>query len=284
LLLQSKNILLLKKQAQLEQNQVDRTKAIKNVFLGAMCMLTILSAVIYNRYRLKQRSNTNLQEKQKIITDKNTELEKLLIDNEWLLREVHHRVKNNLHVVISLLHSQSAFLKDEVALNAVTDSQHRVHAMSLIHQKLYKSEHGTTVYMPEYIGELVEYLKQSFKMGPRIIFIIEIEPVYFDVGIAVPVGLILNELITNALKYAFRPEEAGEIRIKLSCPNNETAYLSISDNGCGLPDGYDLNSTKSFGMGLVRGLVVDDLDGEFRLINKNGTMIKINFEINPEHA
>jgi two-component system, sensor histidine kinase PdtaS len=281
LLLQKKNIQLLTKQSQLEQNQVDRTKAIKNVFLGAFFMAIVLLGLIYNRYRLKQRSIKLLTEKQIEIANKNASLQQLAMDNEWLVKEVHHRVKNNLHIIISLLQSQSTFLKDEVALNAVMDSQHRIHAISLIHQKLYKAELGTTIYMPEYINELVEYLKQSFTVGQSILFSQRIEPVYIDVGIAVPLGLILNEVITNSIKYAFLPEQEGQITIKLTCPDNSIAHLIILDTGRGLPNGFDIEKSNSFGMTLVRGLIENDLGGTYEIVNHGGTTFLINFEINP---
>jgi two-component sensor histidine kinase len=279
--LQSKNIQLLTKQSQLEQNQVDRTRAIKNVILGALIMSILLLVLIFNRYRLKQRSIRLLTEKQAEITMTNATLQQLAMDNEWLVKEVHHRVKNNLHIIISLLQSQTAFLKDEVALNAVLDSQHRIHAISLIHQKLYKAELGTTVYMPEYISELVEYLRQSFAVGQAVLFSQCIEPIYIDVGIAVPLGLILNEVITNSIKYAFLPGYEGQITISLSCPDNNVAHLKISDNGCGLPVGFNIENSNSFGLTLIRGLVENDLGGTYEINIDKGTAFLISFEINP---
>ncbi|MCR8560337.1 hypothetical protein KXD93_21975 [Mucilaginibacter sp. BJC16-A38] len=279
--LQAKNIQLLTKQSQLEQNQVDRTRAIKNVILGAFVMSMLLLVLIINRYRLKQRSIVMLEEKQTEITRKNVSLQQLAMDNEWLVKEVHHRVKNNLHIIISLLQSQSAFLKDQVALDAVLDSQHRIHAISLIHQKLYKAELGTTIYMPEYIGELTEYLRQSFGVGQKVVFSQRVEPLYLDIAIAVPLGLILNEVITNSIKYAFYPGQDGKITITLTCPDNHIARLVIADDGRGLPSGFVIEQSNSFGMTLVRGLVENDLGGSYQIVNDFGTAFLIDFEINP---
>ncbi|MDP9077730.1 MAG: sensor histidine kinase [Bacteroidota bacterium] len=276
LLLQSKDILLLKKQSQLEQNQVDRTRAIKNVILGGLFMAVVLLALSYNRYRLKQRKNMQLQEQQKIISDKNVALEKLLRDNEWLLKEVHHRVKNNLQVVMSLLTSQSAHLKDEVALNAVHDSRRRIQTMSLIHQKLYNSNSVSVIYMPEYINELVNYLKDSFEGSKAIYFDVHVAQVSLDVLQAVPVGLILNEAITNALKYAFPHTEEDSLVIRLTVIAADELLLSISDNGRGLPGDLNVNKPNSFGMKLMKGLT-GDIGGTFDLTCDHGTTISVVF-------
>ena len=276
-----KDIQLLKKQSQFENERYSKKAAVTEYLILSLVLLAIVLTVLYSRSRLRRKSLLLLKEKQKEIVGKNTALEQLVKDNEWLLREVHHRVKNNLHTIMSLLRSQSEFLKDEIALNAVLDSQHRVHAMALIHQKLYKAEHSTAIYMPEYIGELVEYLRLSFATGKRIIFSLYIEPVYLDVGIAVPVGLILNEAITNSLKYAFSDQEFGEITIELTT-DNMIVHLLVSDDGIGLPEEFNPETSESFGMRLLRGLVSDDLDGSFELMNNHGTTVVMSFEINAE--
>ena len=272
-----KDILLLKRQSQLQQNQVSRTKAIRNVVTGGSVMLLLLLGVGYNRYRLKQRSNLLLQEKQKEISTKNVYLERLLRDNEWLLREVHHRVKNNLQIVMSLLNSQSAYLQDEAALNAVQESQHRVQAMSLIHQKLYKSNNVSNIFMPDYIDDLVEYLKDSFKTGQNIYFELLIDPISLDVLHAVPVGLILNEVITNAIKYAFPPGPDDRIMITLQQNEENQLALTVRDNGKGFSQELDLSKRTSFGLTLVSGLT-QELGGEIKIENQNGTILSFTFK------
>jgi len=277
-----KDILLLKKQAQLQENQVERTKLTRNVVIGGSVMLLMLLGIGYNRYRLKQRSNLQLEEKQKQITTKNTALERLLSDNEWLLREVHHRVKNNLQIVMSLLNSQSAYLQDEAALNAVMESQHRVQAMSLIHQKLYKSNNVSNIFMPDYIDDLVDYLKDSFKTGQRIYFETQIEPVNLDVLQAVPIGLILNEAITNAIKYAFSQGSDDRISIKLAKNGIDEMTLTIADNGRGLPSDFNIAQSSSFGLTLVTGLA-GELGGSLNIQSSNGTTISLWFKTAQVH-
>lgn len=275
--LKSKNIELLKKQGQLQSTRAQSDGLFKKLLAVGVLLLSILLAVLYNRYRLKRKNNLQLQKKQDEISAKNHTLQHLLNDNEWLMKELHHRVKNNLQVIISLLNSQAEFLKDEAAINAVTDSQNRIHAMSLIHQKLYKSESVSSIYMPEFIVDLVDYLKESFKTKLSIYFSLEIDPVTLDVLQAIPVGLILNELITNAIKYAFSSTADATILIKLSgSDDHKHIYLTISDNGRGLPEDFDIDRAMSFGLKLVRGLV-EDLNGRFSIESKAGTSIYISF-------
>jgi two-component sensor histidine kinase len=272
--LQSKNIQLLRKQALLQESKFEQTRSNRNwILLGTLFLL----GIGYYRYWLKNKTNCRLQSKQTEISAKNAKLEILLNENEWLLREVHHRVKNNLQIVMSLLSSQRAYLKDEAALNAVLESQHRVQAMSLIHQKLYKANHTTEILMPEYIGDLVDYLKDSFKIKNSVLVTLRIEPISLDISRAVPIGLILNEVITNAFKYAFPNSEEDTITITLSRPEPGAIQLLIVDNGKGFPPDLDPELNQSFGLILIRGLT-EDLDGALSVSGKNGTNTSIVFK------
>jgi two-component system, sensor histidine kinase PdtaS len=231
---------------------------------------------LYNRYLIKQRSNATLEINKIEINKKNTVLQNLVTEKEWLLKEIHHRVKNNLQTVMSLLNSQSAYLKNDAALSAIQDSQHRVHVMSLLHQKLYMSDDASAIDMRVYINELVEYLGDAFNTGQRIRFEMQIDSVKLDVVQAVPVGLILNEAITNSLKYAFPDNRDGLIKISfLASPENHYE-LKVADNGIGLPENFNKNKTGSLGMSLMIGLS-GDLDGKFSIKNNGGTTIKISF-------
>jgi two-component system, sensor histidine kinase PdtaS len=272
------NIQLLTKQTQLQQSQAEKSRLLRNTMIGGLGLSLLLVGVIYNRYRLKQRKNRQLEVQQQEITAKNTQLQKLLHENEWLLREVHHRVKNNLQVVMSLLYSQSAYLQDEKALSAVLESQHRVQAMALIHQKLYKSDNATSIYMPEYITDLVEYLKNGFNIRQSIWFDLQIEKIDLDIVHAVPVGLILNEAITNAIKYAFPHGEDDHISVRLFNSAPDQITLIISDNGRGIPAGSALGRNGSFGMTLIKGLT-EDMDGALSIESDDGTTLHMVFKI-----
>ncbi|WP_121811381.1 tetratricopeptide repeat-containing sensor histidine kinase [Mucilaginibacter kameinonensis] len=273
-----KNIQLLKKQSVIEQERYRRKKTTGNFLIASIGFLLLLLAVLYNRYLLKRRNVVILQDKQQEISVKNKDLEKLLHENEWLLKEIHHRVKNNLHTITGLLNSQIRYLKDETALSALMDSQHRVNAMSLIHQKLYKYENFASIYLPEYIEELTDYLAESFKTKRRILFKANIAPIELDVVYAIPVGLILNEVITNAVKHAFPHGDNDAVDIKLTVSDDDEIKLTIADNGRGMPVNFELSRNKSFGMVLIMGLV-EDLNGTFQLQKNHGTSITIIFKI-----
>lgn len=177
---------------------------------------------------------------------------------------------------MSLLNSQSAYINNELALTAIHDSQHRVQAMSLIHQKLYSSDNVSSINISLYVRELVSYLADSFITGQRVRFEFDVEPLELDVSQAVPLGLILNEAITNAIKYAFPDERNGIITISLSIDADQVCKLTISDNGIGLPVQFNSKRPGSLGMSLMNGLS-EDLGGTFCSESVNGTTITITF-------
>jgi two-component sensor histidine kinase len=185
-------------------------------------------------------------------------------------------VKNNLQIVISLLNSQSAYLNNEDALSAIRNSQHRMHAMSLIHQKLYQSDNLASIDMRWYICELVGYMQASFDTAQRIRFATETIPLQLDVAQAVPLGLILNEAISNAIKYAFPGKRKGQITIGLKTLLDGNFQLSITDDGVGLPDNFNLQESQSLGMSLMRGLA-EQLDGVLTIVARDGLSIHITF-------
>jgi two-component sensor histidine kinase len=276
IILNEQNIQLLKKEDQLQKTKLQQGTILRNISFAVVTLLIIIMALLYNRYRLKQRTNRKLELQQSEIAKQNNSLHHLVNEKEWLLKEIHHRVKNNLQVVMSLLNLQSAYIDNDAALTAIHDSQHRVHAMSLIHQKLYNSENVSSIDMSFYTRELVSYLSDSFDTGQRIRFELNIEPLEMDVSQAVPLGLILNEAITNSIKYAFPDDREGVISVSLSNTAPHRYLLSISDNGSGMPAQSDNKKAGSLGMSLMAGLS-EDLDGNFSIENNNGTLIKISF-------
>lgn len=259
----------LQQEAKIEKANLKQATLIKNMTIAGVIAALIIAGLLYRQNRIKQKNN-------KVITQKNEQLQHYLDEKEWLLKEIHHRVKNNLQIVMSLLNSQSAYIDNESALTAIHDSQHRVHAMSLIHQKLYGSQNVSSIDISIYIRELGSYLADSFGTGQKIRFDYAIEPLEMDVSQAVPLGLILNEAITNSLKYAFPNNRSGVISITLAGTSLNQYLLMISDNGVGM----SLNSTDkkngSLGMSLMHGLS-EDLNGSFSIENKNGTTIIISF-------
>ena len=244
--------------------------------LTGIIVLLLFLTILYNLYRVNRKANSLCRLQQEIINKKNDTLIQIVREKEWLLKEVHHRVKNNLQLVMSLLSSQSRFLKDEVALSTLMDSQQRIHSMSLIHQKLYNSDNSYSIYVPEYVGELIDFLRDSYKTGLKILFTLDIMPFYLDALRALPLGLLLNETVTNAIKYAFPSSGNDRITIRISKSETGQVFFQVSDNGRGLQPDFNIESTSSFGMILIQGLV-QDLRGDFHLESHDGTTITICF-------
>ncbi|HEX2628070.1 MAG TPA: sensor histidine kinase, partial [Chitinophagaceae bacterium] len=177
--------------------------------------------------------------------------------------------------VVSLLESQSSYLEKD-ALQAVQSSQHRVYAMSLIHQKLYQENNMASINMSVYLPELVEYLADSFEVRQRIRFQLDIASISVDVSQAVPIGLILNEAITNSIKYAFPNDGRNEIKIVMHYLDDGQVQLRIADNGIGLSADFRDGKIGSLGIKLMKGLT-EDIGGCFTIENDNGTSITVQF-------
>ncbi|MBE8724388.1 sensor histidine kinase [Flavobacterium hungaricum] len=269
------NIKKLEGQSKLQQSKLDKSRLLINFSVGIILLLFVIIGLFYNHYQLKQKNNRKLELKEKEISLQNKNLQNLLLEKEWLMKEIHHRVKNNLQTVMSLLNSQTEFIEDDLALSTIKSSQHRIHAMSLIHQKLYMSENIASINMPIYIHELVEYLRDAFNLKQRIRFAVEIEELELEVTQAIPLGLIINEAVTNAIKYAFPDDQKGLISISLAATETNHYLLTIRDNGIGIPTTADQNN--SFGMSLIQGLS-EDLEGAFSVENNNGTVLQLSFE------
>ncbi len=179
---------------------------------------------------------------------------------------------------MSLLSTQSAYLQNGDALDAIRQSQNRVQSISLIHQKLYSGTNVASIDMPAYIGDLINYLRDCFDTGARRIrFEQLVEPIKMDLAQAVPLGLILNEGITNAIKYAF-PEKDGEVIVALQVIGDETVMLTIADNGRGLPDGFDIKAASSLGMEMIKALS-KQLGGSFKIKGNSGVTLTIEFPL-----
>jgi len=272
-----KDIALLHQKNQLQQVRIGNEERVRYFFIAGLIIAALFAGLIYNRYRLKKRSNLILQQKQDEINSQNELLRKILGEKEWLLREIHHRVKNNLQIVISLLNTQSAYLDNEDALVAIRNSQNRMHAMSLIHQKLYQSDNLAEIDMKWYIKELVEYMIECFGIDKKIQFTLETEAIKLDVAQAVPLGLILNEAISNVIKYAFPDDKKGKVHISFLLTGEERCELKIADTGIGLPAGFDPDHTESLGMSLMTGLT-EQLNGEIKMWNDDGLVLDVIFK------
>lgn len=219
-------------------------------------------------------ANRNLMTEIGIRLNAEKMLTKSVGEKEVLLREVHHRVKNNLQIIISLLNLQSRYITDETMLSAFKESQNRVRAMALVHEKLYRSTDLATIDLDNYIRFLANSLLQFFGMkGKGITLTIDIHDIFLAIDTAIPFGLIINELISNSLKYAFPGGRQGDISLTIH-RQDHLFTLHYKDNGVGIPADFDWRNAKSMGLRLVITLV-DQLDGTIELDRSSGTEFTI---------
>ena len=204
-----------------------------------------------------------------------------LREKEILLREIHHRVKNNMQVISGLLDLPAALSGNQERRKMFHDSQSRIHAMSRVHEKLYGSKDFARIDLVGYVKTLSQDLFQTYKIHPgKIDLIIQTDgDVYVDINKAIPCGLILNELISNALKHAFPGDRHGELQIIIRETKNTEIEIVVRDNGLGLPDNVDIHQPRSVGLHLVNGLVKSQLDGQIEVRRDAGTEVRIKFPL-----
>jgi two-component sensor histidine kinase len=271
------------------------------LFIGLSLVLFIilLSMNIVRRKKAEaglQEAHDNLDQQVKIRTDelmKSHELleeeiterkqaeEKVktsLKEKETLLHEIHHRVKNNMTVISSLLKLQAGQVNNDEAKTALMDSQNRVQSMSSIHETLYQSDNLSTVDMKTYLSSLASAIALNYSIGSKVNLLVESKNVLIGAKQASPVGLIVNELITNSFKYAFPDNQEGEIKINLQKIENQI-QLEYADDGIRIPEDYNWRNTKSMGLNLVKMLAENQLDGSIDMESNNGTKFTIKFNI-----
>ncbi len=203
------------------------------------------------------------------------QVNKLMKDKELLLMEIHHRVKNNLMVISSLLSIQSQDIEDEKTKAFFRESQNRARSMALIHERLYQSIDLKSIEIDEYISSLASDLFNAYNIDPKKVELeIDIQKIMIDINDTIPLCLIINELITNSLKYAFPGDNKGKIKIKFY--KEEDYYLIVSDNGIGFPEDFNFTNHESLGVMLINNLT-DQLGGKLEIDGSNGTTFCIKF-------
>lgn len=256
-----------------QEDTIKQQRLVQYLVIGIASLLALILFLLYRNYQDKQKSNAHLSKLNDNLAKKNDE-------NELLLKEIHHRVKNNLQVISSLLSLQSANIKDPKVLDAVKESQNRVKSMGLIHQKLYQGENLASIEMKDYLHTLGESMIDSFGQHAQNITIqSEMLELELDVDTAIPIGLIVNELITNAIKYAFPEGQKGQINISLGIDEEKLLKLVVEDNGVGLQEDNDsrVGAGTGFGSQLVN-LLTMQLNGKMQQESDNGMRTIIRFK------
>lgn len=245
---------------QLKQESIDKDKKNKRTLWTGIFLLALAGGIIL--FQFSRQVNKN-----RIIRKQSEEM-------EVLNREIHHRVKNNLQVISSLLDIQSQTLKDEDAAEVIKESRQRVQSMAFIHQNLYQSSSVQEIELNSYINTLAEHLFQSYNIQKdRIRFHADIDKINLHTDTVIPLGMILNELISNSLKYAFKDIEAGEIKVAMKQKENQL-LLQVKDNGCGLPAGFDIGKLESFGFKVIRAFA-QKLKAKLIIDGSHGTNVEL---------
>jgi PAS domain S-box-containing protein len=218
------------------------------------------------------------------ITDRKeamAQIRKALEEKEVLLRELYHRTKNNMAVISALLEMQSSYLKDDQLQAAFRETQNRIQTMALVHQKLYQSQDLSHLDLSDYIRELGQLLMTSYEVLPdRITLVLNTRPVSVLIDTAIACGLILNELISNALKHAFPGDVPGEITIELNRPAADEILVQVADNGVGVPEDFDFRKSDTLGLLTVFAIGEHQLQGQVTFENDGGVSCQLRFKDN----
>ena len=245
-----------------QESKIQRQRATQTFIIVITALLVVALVLLYTTLRSNSR--------------KKEQLEKQNEEKEYLLKEIHHRVKNNLEIVSSLLALQSAQIKDRKIADAMQKSEQRVHSMSMIHQKLYQGKSLSYIEMKDYFENLGNYIIHTFGKEDKVKLQCDMAPLELDVDHAVPIGLIVNELITNALKYAYPDREEGLVQVSLTRTGNQL-YLRVSDDGIG----KDITNMRGTGFGTqLISLLTAQLDGKMDLCVEQGTSVSFEFLVN----
>jgi two-component sensor histidine kinase len=252
-----------------KEKEIDYEKERTKLY-GLIAVLTIISFLI----ALLVLRKVKKQSKQ--LSEKNRLINKTLKEKELLVKEVHHRVKNNFQIVSSLLELQSRGIEDEKAKELANEGKNRVKSMALIHQKLYENESGL-VDFDEYIQQLTKELSSLYATKNSVETKVSSKDIKFDVDTAIPLGLIINEIITNSYKYAFTNNAGSKLSVAINKEENDNYKLVIEDNGPGLSKDFDVKKAKSLGLRLVNRLV-KQLHGQLKQTNNSGAKFEIYFK------
>ncbi len=267
---QQQDIEILEQKSEIQTLQMAKQQNLLWIFVSAVIILSIFIILLYNLFRIRQREKDRIQQKNEVITE-------ALEEKGRLIKEIHHRVKNNLQIIQSILDTQSIELKDESAVAALQESKSRVQTISLIHQYLYKTQE-ISLDIQNYLRQLVDYIQHSLWSTAKVTIYQSVESFRVDAEHAVSLGLIINETLTNALKHGFKDRVSGEVHLVLKKLEEDRFVLEISDNGTGLPGDFDDRKHHSMGFRLIEGLT-KHLGGTLKVIPTSGTTLRFMFPL-----
>ena len=202
--------------------------------------------------------------------------EKLYLEKELILKEVHHRIKNNMSTIMSIMSLQARTLTDQVAINALVESKNRVYGMMLLYDKLYQSDNVNELSINSYLPGLISEIMAIYPGGPGVKVDLRMEDIVLNARKMAPLGILVNELVSNAMKYAFDGREGGNLLVSASASDGKV-IVSVEDDGVGIPEGIDFENSSGFGLQLV-GLLTKQLKGDIRIERENGTRFVLEME------
>ncbi|HSH66305.1 MAG TPA: tetratricopeptide repeat protein [Bacteroidia bacterium] len=253
----TKEILVLKKDNEIKDLQLSNNRLIIIAAIIIILLTIIIFFIFYNKFQIKRKANE---------------------EKDILLREIHHRVKNNMQIILSILNLQARKTNDQKIIDFIRESESRIQSMAIMHEKLYQSDSLASIPFKEYISQLIEFIYKIYNVDKnQIDYLITSSDIHLDINTAVPLGLIINEVVCNSLKHGFGHAEIGKIDIKLtSLPANEYELI-ILDNGKGLPENFDIKTTKTLGLKLIQTLI-KQIGGKLEIGYGKGTVFNIHFK------
>lgn len=259
------------------EDEGNHQKSLKIIFalggLFLLCITVIISLVL----KQKNKLNSKLLFQNDQIASKNKAIDQALKDKNILLKEIHHRVKNNLQIISSLLSLQAKSIDDEKAIEAINEGKERIQAIALIHQKLYVNNSFANINMKEYLSDLMEQIATSYGLN-KIEINFKAHDIHLNIDTVVPLGLIICELVTNAYKYAFESNPDGQIKVDINVGENGYYVLNVKDNGVGMKPNFDFLKSNTLGVEIITALV-EQLDGEISYKSDDtGTSVKVKFK------
>jgi len=259
----------LKEKSRIEQQNNQLKDYFQWAFILGLFSILAFTLVIL---RIRNKKNKKLASSLVQINQQNKE-------KDFLLKEIHHRVKNNLQVITSLLSLQSYNIEDPITKELFSQSQHRINSMAMIHEMLYQSSDFSKIDYKNYLNQLLDKLVSSFKGNNHQVQIsIDVPEVFLNLDTAIPLGLLINEIITNALKHGLSDNEAGILSVKMQRLEASNFLLEIGDNGIGYPDNFKSKKHNSLGLRLIQQLTIQ-LNGTIEKVpNKAGTHYKLQFQ------